>query len=233
MLSAETLKKLQLEQQKLDQFIIQKKNLVDIKDREGFIRTKIALFVEIGELANELKTFKHWKSQKDINFDKAKEELADCFHFFLSWANSFEIDFSDYKFRKLVPDPDYNELLLALFSETESFGINPPLNNKFKESAIKSFKKSWQDSLNNLGEKVNKEEFTKTMEEQVEEQKKVYEKWSNVLNEIKGDKNREAFYRWLIIFEELARKMGMNEKDIEKEYMAKNKVNWERQQKNY
>ena len=59
MLSNETLKKLQSEQKKLDEFIRQKKNLTDADSRESFIRTKIALLVEIGELANELKTFKH------------------------------------------------------------------------------------------------------------------------------------------------------------------------------
>ncbi|CAH1755732.1 9160_t:CDS:10 [Entrophospora sp. SA101] len=37
----------------------QKKNLTDANTKESFIRTKIALLVEIGELANELKTFKH------------------------------------------------------------------------------------------------------------------------------------------------------------------------------
>ena len=124
MLTPSTLQKLQLEQAKLDQFIIQKKNLTDNDSKKSFIRTKIALLVEIGELANELKTFKHWKSQKDINLDKAREELIDCFHFYLSWSNSFGIDFSDYKFQKLVPEPDFNELLLALFSETESFSLN-------------------------------------------------------------------------------------------------------------
>ena len=59
MLSPKTLKKLQSEQEKLDQFIRQKKNLTDDNTKESFIRTKIALLVEIGELANELKTFKH------------------------------------------------------------------------------------------------------------------------------------------------------------------------------
>ena len=59
MLSNETLKKLQTEQKKLDEFIIQKKNLTDIDNTKGFARIKIALLVEIGELANELKTFKH------------------------------------------------------------------------------------------------------------------------------------------------------------------------------
>jgi len=59
MLSPTTLKKLQAEQKKLDEFIIQKNNITDINTQKSFIRTKIALLVEIGELANELKTFKH------------------------------------------------------------------------------------------------------------------------------------------------------------------------------
>jgi dimeric dUTPase (all-alpha-NTP-PPase superfamily) len=59
MLTLKTIKKLQLEQQKLDQIIIKNNNITDIKDRSGFVRSKIALLVEIGEFANELKTFKH------------------------------------------------------------------------------------------------------------------------------------------------------------------------------
>ena len=66
MLSSETLKKLQLEQKKLDEFIwenYRKRNNIIAdnvsKTKEDFIRSKIALLVEIGELANELKTFKH------------------------------------------------------------------------------------------------------------------------------------------------------------------------------
>lgn len=59
MLSNETLKKLQAEQKKLDEFIIQKNSITDVDSRKSFIRIKIALLVEIGELANELKTFKH------------------------------------------------------------------------------------------------------------------------------------------------------------------------------
>ena len=130
MLSNETLKRLQSEQKKLDEFIRQEKNLTDTDSRESFIRIKIALLVEIGELANELKTFKHWKSQKEVDWEKAKEELIDCLHFYLSWANSFQIDFSDYKFKKFSAEPSYNELLLALFSETENFSLNVPWSQK-------------------------------------------------------------------------------------------------------
>ena len=231
MLSNETLKKLQTEQKKLDEFIVRNNNITDnFKSKESFIRTKIALLVEIGELANELKTFKHWKKRKEINWEKVKEELIDCLHFYLSWVNSFQIDFADYKFQKLAPEPDYNQLLLALFSETEAFSINVPWNI-IKQNAIANFEKSWQKNLNDLGENPKKEEFEKEMEKV----KKDIEKTNiSLLEGIKEEKNKSSFYRWLIIFEELAQKLGMkNEKDIENAYLAKNKINWERQKSNY
>ena len=60
MLTPQSLKKLQTEQKKLDEFIVKNNNITDsFNSKESFIRTKIALLVEIGELANELKTFKH------------------------------------------------------------------------------------------------------------------------------------------------------------------------------
>ncbi|MCE8168331.1 MAG: dUTP diphosphatase [Candidatus Moeniiplasma glomeromycotorum] len=238
MLNFTTIKKLQTEQKKLDAFIIQKKNLTDTDSHASFIRTKIALLVEIGELANELKTFKHWKSQKDIDWEKAKEELIDCFHFYLSWANSLEIDFSDYKFQKLVPEADFNELLLAFFAETNSFSIAIPWN-KLKNQMLANFEKNWEEHLNNLEEKEkNEEKLTKRKEELIlikEKSKKNMEKINNsFLAEIEFKKNKSCFYRWLIIFEELAQKLGMKtEKDIEMAYLAKNKKNWERQQQNY
>lgn len=188
MLTPEILQKLQLEQEKLDKFIwknYQKRNNLATHDEKAtFIRLKVALFVEIGELANELKTFKHWKNQKDINWEKVKEELIDCLHFYLGWVNSWEIDFADYRFKKLSPTSDYNELLLALFSETELFDLELLENNNF-------------------------------------------------LSGIKIARNKAAFYRWLMIFEELSQKLGMNEKDIETSYLKKNKINWERQQNKY
>ena len=236
MLTLLTLQKLQTEQKKLDKFIVKKKNLSDTDSRKSFVRTKIALLTEIGELANELATFKHWKSQKEVDWNKAKEELIDCFHFYLSWANSFGIDFSDYKFRKLVPEPDFNELLLALFSETESFSINLPWN-KFKPKMLAIHEKTWEEQINKLNPedkdyKKNVEGFRKVKEETL----KNMEKLSNsFLKEIKEDKNKAGFYRWLIIFEELATKLGMKtEKDIEDAYLKKNAKNWERQDnKNY
>ena len=59
MLTPQTLKELQNKQKELDEFIVKSKNLTDTDSKKSFIRTKIALLVEIGELANELATFKH------------------------------------------------------------------------------------------------------------------------------------------------------------------------------
>lgn len=190
MLGKKTIKKLQLEQKKLDEFIWKnylKRNKITTYDKESlFVKSKVALLVEVGELANELKTFKHWKAHKVVDWEKVKEELIDCLHFYLSWANEYQIDFSDYKVKDLFKESDYNELLLGLFSETNLFDLEILKYNK-----------------------------------------------PNFLERIKIEKNKENFYRWLSIFEEICRKLEMNEKDVEKAYMIKNKINWDRQKQSY
>lgn len=62
--------------------------------------TKIALFVELGEMMNELQTeFKWWKKHAIYNREKALEEYVDCLHFALSISNHT-------KLKKYIP---YNE----------------------------------------------------------------------------------------------------------------------------
>lgn len=46
----------------------------------------LAFIVELGEFANELRTFKHW-SKKSGNKEKALEEYVDALHFLLSITN--------------------------------------------------------------------------------------------------------------------------------------------------
>lgn len=48
---------------------------------------RLALLVELGELANEWKGFKYWKKDKKINREKLLDEFADCLHFALSLEN--------------------------------------------------------------------------------------------------------------------------------------------------
>lgn len=45
---------------------------------------KLALYVELGELSNELNDWKYWKQSKIVDMKKVKGELADCLHFALS-----------------------------------------------------------------------------------------------------------------------------------------------------
>lgn len=241
MLSPKTIKKLQDAQAKLDEFIRKKNNLADSNTQKSFVRTKIALLVEIGELANELETFKHWKKNKKsvaekgpTELAKACEELIDCLHFYLSWANSFEIDFANYKFNKLVPEPDENELLLALFSETEAFNTTLPLSI-LKPKMLDSFEKNFSENTKEIEKKRFSKKDLKIIQETKEKIKKDLEKiGNNFLTELQEEKNKQVFHRWLIIFEELAYKLGMrSEKDIYNAYIAKNKINWKRQKKNY
>lgn len=48
---------------------------------------KLALLVELGELANVWQGFKHWKKHKEINREELLEEFADCLSFALSLEN--------------------------------------------------------------------------------------------------------------------------------------------------
>ena len=142
-LTQKTLKLLQEKQKKLDIFIHQQ-NKLDLK--ETFYLRKIALFVEIGEVANELKSFKYWKKDKKINLEKVQEELIDCLHFFLSLANSAEVNFSAYGFQNFFHEKDFvlNNLLLNLFERTKK--LNLPQKKKIDNKVSKT-EKNYQNWL--------------------------------------------------------------------------------------
>ena len=72
-----------------------------INPNEKNLREKeiIALLVELGEFANEVKLFKYWKKHKEINQTKMLEEFADGIHFLTSLATEFHVD---YEIKKLV-----------------------------------------------------------------------------------------------------------------------------------
>lgn len=75
-------------QKQLDDFIIKTKRLKG----QTLIPNKIlALQVELAELANEWKGFKHW-SDKPMDRDKALVEYVDCLHFILSIGNDLNIN---------------------------------------------------------------------------------------------------------------------------------------------
>ncbi|KLL02925.1 MAG: dUTP diphosphatase [Mycoplasmataceae bacterium CE_OT135] len=142
-LSQKTLNLLQEKQKSLDVFIHQQ-NKLEMKDT--FFLRKIALFVEIGEVANELKSFKYWKKDKKVNLEKIQEELIDCLHFFLSLANSAKVDFMAYRFQNFLSEREFalNNLLLNLFQRTKKLNLPRPRKIKGKSSKTE---KNYQDWL--------------------------------------------------------------------------------------
>lgn len=68
----------------------------DIMSME-YLRTQcLALMVELGEFLNET-PWKPWKKSKKLNAEKAREELADCWHFLINISLPFFQDFKDLK----------------------------------------------------------------------------------------------------------------------------------------
>lgn len=68
-------------QRELNDVIIREKHLTG---RDLFSRNRLALMIEVAELANEFpETFKYWSSKRN-QYDKALGELVDVFSFILS-----------------------------------------------------------------------------------------------------------------------------------------------------
>lgn len=77
------LKELLNKQKALDEMILERAGIKNYP----YTNIKLALLVELGELANEVQSFKHWKHNKEIKREKVLEEFADCLHFALSIEN--------------------------------------------------------------------------------------------------------------------------------------------------
>lgn len=82
-------KKLAEMQKVLDERIVQEHDLAGKDLEENKI---LALLVEICELANETRCFKHWSTKGPSEQSVLLEEYVDSLHFFLSIANSREFD---------------------------------------------------------------------------------------------------------------------------------------------
>lgn len=107
------LKELLEMQRVLDENILRNKGIREYPKEN----MQIALFVELGELMNELPTlFKHWKSSAVDNREKALVEYVDCLHFALSLTNNIGEAFD--KDLSLSPDIyNYNSHTVTLLAE--------------------------------------------------------------------------------------------------------------------
>jgi len=93
--------------------------------------------VEIGEFANELKTFKIWRKKQHADGEKAQVELIDCLCFFLGLSNLHQINFTSFQYSLLDENQDFNDLLLQFFSQTEKLFILKNEKSYYQEKNIK------------------------------------------------------------------------------------------------
>lgn len=77
---------------------------------EMFIKNKLALLVELGELANEVKSFKYWSIKKPIN-ERVLEEYADGLMLILMFMSTYNLDLHESRLSSI----DINELFIKLF----------------------------------------------------------------------------------------------------------------------
>lgn len=72
---------------KLDAYIAEKKRLGNPYDEAKIPKAKLALLVEIGELANSTRCFKDWSNKHPESKERILDETADTIHFCLRLMN--------------------------------------------------------------------------------------------------------------------------------------------------
>src|SRR5699024_6396859 len=95
------LEKLYKMQEELDNHIWEKHGTLDKMSKEELLdNTILALLVEVGELANATRCFKHWSTKGTMDKEIVLDELADVLHFYLSIGNQigYKLDYDDMEY---------------------------------------------------------------------------------------------------------------------------------------
>ncbi|BAP39647.1 dUTP diphosphatase [Metamycoplasma canadense] len=91
----------------------------------------IALLVELGEFANEIKAFKYWKKNKEIDRQKVLEEFADGIHFITSISYPLGINSTLFP---IIKHKNFNLQLAYTYKLFTNL-----LNKKTKENVQKAY----------------------------------------------------------------------------------------------
>ena len=108
------LNKLYKLQEELDKHILEK-NKVKISKEELLGNTMLALLVEVGELANTTRCFKHWSKKGMMEKEIVIEELADVWHFYLSIGNQMQLGLDPLENYEYEGEQDLIELFVAIY----------------------------------------------------------------------------------------------------------------------
>ncbi|MDR2828991.1 MAG: dUTP diphosphatase [Mycoplasmataceae bacterium] len=155
-----------IQQEELDREILLKYNL---NYKETFQERKLALLVELGELANEIRSFKYWSTKAPSAKDVILEEYADGLHFISGFCvqyiiePSFKINVSNIK------QLDKNQITVSinkLFKIVANLKYaKPGKTEKIEKIILKIYKKYIFLGLN-LGYTINeiKDSYSKKHE---------------------------------------------------------------------
>ena len=114
------LKELIEKQRLLDEMIVKEHNL---QNKNLFSNKIVAFIVELSELANEIRFFKHWSLKGSSTKEVILEEFSDCMHFLLSIGNELnnnEIYEMDYYFKSC---DDYTVTFIDIVSFVTNLDI--------------------------------------------------------------------------------------------------------------
>ncbi len=109
-------------QQRLDRRIY---NKFDLIESSTFSKRKLALIVELSELANEVRCFKFWSLKEPSSNNIILEEFVDCFHFIVSLGLTMHADFMKVDFK----DNSCDSCLTTQFTNIISMCSNLTIEN--------------------------------------------------------------------------------------------------------
>ncbi len=107
-------------QKQLDERILEEH---DYRGINLFPKKVLALYTELGELANETRTFKYWSNKSPSSRDNILEEYVDCLHFILSMAADLKL--KEIKLHKVGNRGTLTDRFLDLFEYINIFANRP------------------------------------------------------------------------------------------------------------
>lgn len=175
------LNKLYEKQAKLDKYILENnwaREGKKMSKEELLDNTVLALLVEVGELANTTRCFKHWSTKGMMNKEIVLDEMADVLHFYLSIGNQIDDNitiFRDVESRiGKIKDKSY--IIKRLYYWIVKFDVYHEYQHEYDYDSYKKIGDWIRELYNDLGftDKEVEQAYLKKHEENYRRQREGY-----------------------------------------------------------
>lgn len=133
-------------QRTLDERIVKEKGM---EGQDLLPNTVLALQIELAEMINEWRGFKHWSSDQEPRRGKMITEAADCLHFFLSIARQMGLTSGSLYVYDIYLEDETSLLLTKLIVRVGEISTH-----RFTEGRYASFEQSWYLFINILEQRL-------------------------------------------------------------------------------